>query len=146
MRNRFSPGCTTWVLGPETAVVGVTVGTDVVAAGADVGTGVDVGTAVGGASTAIVGIGVAGSRLGVGVRATVAGEVGLGETTRTTVCPVGAVAVAVGTVCTSETTAGLARLQPAIRTTRSKAKTSTARIFFFMLISSFEKSNGNPAT
>ena len=39
MRNKFSPGCTTWVLSPEGAVVGIAVGA---AVGTVVGTGVQV--------------------------------------------------------------------------------------------------------
>jgi hypothetical protein len=94
------------------------------------------------ASTAVVGVGLTASRLGVDVIVRTTSEVEVGETTGTTVRPGGAVAVAVGTSCTSETTAGLARLQPAIRATRSRAKATTTSVFFFM-VASFEKSNGD---
>jgi len=126
MRNRFSPGCTVWIRSPETAAVGAGVG-------ATVGTGIGVKTTV----TAVVGVGVASSGLGVGVIVGTTSEVGVGEATGTTVRPVGVVTDAVGVTCTSETTAGLARLQPAIRATRSRAKVTIASAFFFMLLSSF---------
>jgi hypothetical protein len=67
----------------------------------------------------------------------------VGEATGTTVRPVATAAAVVEVTFTSETTAGLARLQPAIRATRSRAKAIRANVFFFMVASSFEKSNGD---
>jgi hypothetical protein len=66
------------------------------------------------------------------------------EATGTTVRPVATAAAVAEVTVTSETTAGLARLQPAIRATRSRAKaTRASAFFFFMVASSFEKSNGD---
>jgi len=69
-------------------------------------------------------------------------EVGLGDVAGTTVRPVPTAAAVVGVICTSETTAGLARLQPAIRATRSRARAITTNVFFFMTFLLFEKGNG----
>jgi len=148
MRNRFSPGCTTCVVAPEGAVVGTVVG---VAVGAAVGaaveavvgavvsavveTGVEVGAVVGVSVATATGVGVAAWGLGVGVVCGAPSEVGLGEAMGTTVRPVAAAAVAAGVNCTSETaTVGLARLQPAIGTTRSRVKATTTRQFFFVFM------------
>jgi len=134
MRNRFSPGCTMWICSPGAAV------------GAGVGAGVEIGVGVratvGVVSAAVEGVGVAASGLDVGVASGVPSEVGLGEAAAISVPPAGVVAVTVGVTCTSETTAGLARLQLAVRATRSKAKATTASVFFFM-VASFGKSNGD---
>ena len=140
MRNRFSPGCTVWVCSPETVFVGIAVGTAVgafvgTAVGTVVGTGVEVKATIGVVPAAVVDVGVTALGLGVVVTVETTPEVGVGETTGTTVRPDGVVTVAVGSSCTSETTAGLARLQPAIRATRSRAKAITTSVFFFMVAS-----------
>ncbi len=72
------------------------------------------------------------SGLGIGVVSGVTSEVGLGDVAGTTVRPVAEVAAVVETTCTSETTAGLARLQPAINETRSRARETTTSVFFFI--------------
>lgn len=114
-----------------------------IAVGAVVGTGVEVGATVGVVSVAVVGVGVATSEVGVDVISGVPSEVGVVEATGTTVRPVAVVAAVAGVVCTSETTAGLARLQPASRATTSRVRATTASVFFFMVISSLiGKSNG----
>jgi hypothetical protein len=107
------------------AAVGAFVGTAV-------GTDVEVGAVVAVAAAAAVGMGVAVSGVRVGVSSGVTSGVEVAVTAGTTVRPVPAAAVVVGVASTVETTAGLARLQPAIEATKNRTRTTMVRVFFMV--------------